>query len=84
MLRKYEEQGGLCFYCRRPVRDPRVTAYAPGESQPADLATVDHRIPRSQLYGRHVPDNLVMACRGCNDLKGDCSEELFLCLLSFG
>ncbi len=33
--------------------------------------TVDHVIPRSRPGGRHVWENVVAACRRCNQKKGD-------------
>ena len=35
-----------------------------------DFATLDHVYPLSR-GGAHVPGNLVLACGGCNRLKGD-------------
>jgi len=35
-----------------------------------DLATLDHVHPVSR-GGTHAPGNLVIACFGCNQLKGD-------------
>lgn len=45
-----------CVYCRRRLR--------------IDEATLDHVIPLSR-GGRDVPANVVLACRDCNDAKGD-------------
>jgi hypothetical protein len=43
--------GGACVWCgRRPWR--------------ADL-TAEHLLPRSR-HGRAIPENLALACRGCN------------------
>ncbi|MGO9707485.1 MAG: HNH endonuclease [Polyangiaceae bacterium] len=51
----WEEQGGLCWYCRKPVA--------------SRAATVDHVRPRSK-GGTNARANLVMACARCNRRKG--------------
>ncbi len=51
----WEEQGGLCWYCRK-----RVLSRA---------ATIDHVRPRSK-GGTNARENLVMACGRCNRGKG--------------
>ena len=49
-------------------------AYCTGECS-NDL-TLDHVVPRSK-GGRNTVANLVVACRICNELKGDLSVEQF-------
>jgi 5-methylcytosine-specific restriction endonuclease McrA len=48
--------GRRCVYCARPLQ--------------VDGATLDHVYPRAH-GGTHAPGNLVVACGGCNRLKGD-------------
>lgn len=52
-------QGGICFYCKSIL----------------DTCTMDHIIPKSKLkkkfrYARNDLNNLVMACKKCNEAKG--------------
>ena len=51
----WEEQEGICWYCKRPVR--------------SRLATVDHVLAKAK-GGTNMKGNLVMACRKCNRKKG--------------
>ena len=48
--------GQRCVYCAVPLE--------------LDTATLDHVFPVAH-GGRHDPPNLVVACRACNQLKGD-------------
>lgn len=48
--------GRRCVYCAEPLE--------------MDRATLDHVHPVA-YGGRHDPGNLVVACKGCNQLKGD-------------
>jgi 5-methylcytosine-specific restriction endonuclease McrA len=48
--------GRRCVYCATPLEP--------------DQATLDHVQPVSR-GGTHAPGNLVIACRECNQLKGD-------------
>jgi 5-methylcytosine-specific restriction endonuclease McrA len=56
--------GRACFYCAVPFVDL------------AD-ATIDHLIPQSVLPGWRQ-FNLVLACRPCNNAKGDTLPQVFL------
>lgn len=51
----WEEQGGLCWYCRRRVRSKD--------------GTVDHVLAKHR-GGTNHKTNLVMACNRCNREKG--------------
>lgn len=51
----WEEQLGLCWYCKKPV--------------PSRKATKDHVIPRAK-GGSSLWENTVMACWPCNQKKG--------------
>jgi 5-methylcytosine-specific restriction endonuclease McrA len=52
----WEEQGGRCWYCTRPVRSRE--------------ATVDHVLAKSR-GGTNEWANVVMACRQCNERKAN-------------
>ena len=69
----FEVQGGLCYYCGRRMsrRRPR-----PGERNPDEMATIDHLIPRF-AGGTNDKDNLVVACRACNQIKSQIEARLF-------
>lgn len=41
-----------------------------GQSVESCSATLDHVLPVAR-GGRHEPGNIVCACKGCNQLKGD-------------
>lgn len=56
--------GAGCFYCGTPFP---VLA----------LATIDHLIPQSVLPGWRQ-ENLVLACRPCNNAKADQLPQVFL------
>lgn len=53
--RLYARDQGLCLYC--------------GDSVSEASMTVDHVIPRAKR-GRHIWENVVSACRNCNQKKG--------------
>lgn len=62
----WKKSGGRCWYC--------------GMKMPPDCFTIDHVIPRSTLPNlwhrtRDCVNNLVPACRTCNEAKGDGSIE---------
>lgn len=68
LIRKYEEQGGLCFYCGQLVNiDLKIES---GECVPAGYPTVDHIVPLDQ-GGTWAVSNLVLACRRCNQIKSN-------------
>lgn len=68
--------GGMCFYCRRAVSVP---SYLPGQALTAHHATVDHDIPKCRIgYITPMKNNLVLACRECNNLKGDMTGTEFI------
>ncbi len=50
----------VCYYC--------------GEHIPISFVTVDHKTPLCK-NGSSEDDNLVIACRHCNNEKGDMTEE---------
>jgi len=59
---KYDEQNGKCGYCETPIA--------------FEDAVGDHKNPHSK-EGKTEKDNLVMACKDCNALKGAMSLQLF-------
>lgn len=64
IVKLHYAHGGVCFYCgRRTVLRPK--------HPPIDLcATRDHILPRSR-GGSNELFNMVLACRACNEEKGD-------------
>lgn len=59
----YDEQGGKCFYCKKPVRK--------------ENATLDHIIPLSR-GGYNKRKNYVMACDSCNNEKGSMTKDEYI------
>jgi hypothetical protein len=60
LMAKFE---GYCAYCgRRVIRSP-------GTPSAPDRATIDHVVPRCR-GGTSRLDNMVLACRTCNEVKG--------------
>ena len=51
-----------CWYCGTPLR--------------RSTATLDHVLPRSR-GGDGTPENVVLACRGCNNRKDDMTVDEF-------
>lgn len=63
--RMFRNLAPRCVYCRRVLR------LRPKSDSFRNLAiTWDHVIPLSR-GGRNEPDNLVLCCRACNEMKGD-------------
>lgn len=67
IIRLYEQQEGLCFYCKSPMAlEPR-----PADGKVAsNLATIEHLTPRSR-GGTLRDSNTVAACYQCNNDRGD-------------
>ncbi len=61
-------QQNLCFYCKR-----RMDAT---ETRSPRAATLDHMVPLA-LGGETRTENLVAACRTCNECKGDLTADDF-------
>lgn len=84
MIARHREQGGLCYWCKRPtpIRDGRSTKQlaeflgievgAPRWRQKVEarMATAEHLTPQSK-GGTDRASNIVMACKGCNNHRGD-------------
>jgi 5-methylcytosine-specific restriction endonuclease McrA len=76
-----EPDGWTCHYCGRAVVPPppgrnHTTAEAPS------LATLDHWVPRAR-GGSWDLDNLVMACRPCNNDKHSLTGDEYLLVLAY-
>jgi 5-methylcytosine-specific restriction endonuclease McrA len=63
----FKRQKGLCYYCYAPMTLKKEPL---GSTMPSNLATIDHRIPKSK-GGKWVKSNLVLCCYECNTRKGD-------------
>ena len=63
-LRIIERDGWTCFYCGR-------------ENLRLDEIEIDHKLPVSR-GGPNTMDNLVTACRECNQRKGTMTAEEFI------
>lgn len=57
------EHGNVCYYCSETIKDK-------------NNITVDHLIPKSK-GGSSEDDNLVIACRRCNNKKGSMDEDQY-------
>src|ERR1700719_1561322 len=66
----FEKHGGKCYFCGRDTKPSLGWSYRP------EFATVEHLIPRSK--GGAGPENLVLACFGCNQKKGSMMPEEFM------
>ena len=58
-----------CIYCRRQLAATK-----------AGKPNMDHRLPIARGGGADV-HNLVLACKRCNQIKGNCTEKEFRDLL---
>lgn len=66
----FAEQRGRCFYCGcRMTVDHRLAATSPF------FATFDHIVPVSN--GGRNADNIVLACRACNEARGTLPPDDF-------
>jgi 5-methylcytosine-specific restriction endonuclease McrA len=74
--RIFDREGRCCSYCGIETRRRRR-----GLHGAADLATLDHIVPRSQ-GGRICEENLVLACQSCNNERGVMDAETFRALKS--
>ena len=57
----WEAQGGMCFYCTRPMK---LWIGKSTRHSRMYLGTKDHFIPRA--YGAKLKGNVVLACASCN------------------
>ena len=68
LRRLIREHGGKCHYCGRDVTKKR---------DGSRLATRDHIVPQSE-GGTLRPNNLVLACKRCNNIRGSTPYGEFL------
>jgi hypothetical protein len=71
----FRQQQRLCFYCRQPM------TMKPQHQKDLHYVTFDHKEPVSR-GGTDRPDNIVLACRQCNERKGDMTAAEFLAALA--
>lgn len=71
-----DASGYTCTYCDRTAWG--VWGEKAGTELPRTLRfEIDHRTPRRKLAGDGPANNLVVACRSCNTIKGEMTEERF-------
>lgn len=68
LRRLIREHDGKCHYCGRDVTK---------KGDGSRLATRDHIVPQSEGGTLH-PDNLVLACKRCNNVRGSTPYDVFL------
>lgn len=64
-LKLYLEQGGLCYWCRRPLWLTDLGQQGLANQQ----GTIEHVLPRCR-GGKDCWANLALACKRCNTAKG--------------
>lgn len=79
--RLWKRQRGKCYYCKR---DTVIRKIHNGERQPHNLATLDHVEPLSRNGVFAPTQNCVVACRLCNEARGNQSQAEFLASLQRG
>lgn len=62
-----------CRYCDRETLPPRPD----GKAEFPLTATIDHMIPRARGGGGADVGNVTLACRDCNELKGNMTVDEF-------
>lgn len=72
-LEVFRSSNWKCFYCGCEVSD-KVRSWKDNR------ATIDHKVPLAEGGGWHE-DNLICACRRCNNLKGDMKFDEFVAQL---
>lgn len=73
---KMTEQNSRCFYCKERMLLPANTA----DNNPY-IATFDHIRAISQMGITHE-DNCVVACKMCNNMRGDMDFDKFKALFT--
>lgn len=76
-LAAHRRQGGLCFWCGRSIRGHIREAKDHPEHS---FSTVEHLIPRCR-GGRNTNENIVSACRKCNNDRGNMPVAMWLALI---
>ena len=72
-------EGSLCYYCFNPLTPSYIRR---GSVRPPTASTRDHLVPKCR-GGSYIPDNIVQACAGCNEEKGQLTSEEYLIVLYF-
>lgn len=73
LIRLAERQNNRCVYCRFPVYHPKDRAV---DYRGHNRMTLEHVIPISR-GGCDCEANLIVACKLCNNLRGNLSARLF-------
>ncbi|MGO4564818.1 HNH endonuclease [Rhizobium sp. 2YAF20] len=71
VLMLFQKQGGRCCYCDRFV----TISHLRRDQNKPDVATLEHLIT-GRRHGWTRPDNLAMACRECNGMRGSAMDWL--------
>lgn len=71
--------GSICYYCCNPLTPSYIKR---GSIRPPTASTRDHLVPKCR-GGSYIPDNIVQACAGCNEEKGQLTSEEYLIVLYF-
>lgn len=67
----YEEQGGLCYYCKISIYE---------EAKALRTPQIDHKVSKVN-GGTNEITNLCLTCRICNSSKGSKNEQEFMAYL---
>lgn len=72
-LRAFEDQGGLCYYCLLPMYEFRREEFAKLHGltmvQAASLKSSAEHLTAQRDGGPSSRDNIVAACRHCNEAR---------------
>ena len=74
LKRLMRKHNGQCHYCRRHVVK---------DNDGSNMATRDHVLPQSQ-GGSYRVENLVLACKRCNNVRGSMAYSAFVELANEG
>lgn len=71
---RFDEQDGLCYYCKRPM--VREIEYIPGGGQPHNLCTLEHLTDRLDprrwdKNTKESPRRYAAACARCNNARSE-------------
>ncbi|HWG06018.1 MAG TPA: hypothetical protein VG271_13475 [Beijerinckiaceae bacterium] len=71
LVRLFERQNGLCFWCKKPMH---LWVHVQGETPPIDSCTIDHLDSRlSPMRGKHPHGEIrhVASCWKCNNERAN-------------
>lgn len=68
---KFEKQGGACHWCGRQM----TLEFRPNGTPPKNFATFEHVVRRCE-GGAGMANNVVVACRKCNNSRGNGVPEV--------